>query len=88
MPILFLLLLSGSNNMEKIGKLTFNRTDILGSGKYGTVLRGKFKDLFPVAVKRVEKINTVVDAPLYRKAQDHPNIIQFYYFKDKDVKFR
>jgi hypothetical protein len=74
--------------MERIGKLTFNRADLIGSGKYGSVFRGTYKDAVNVAIKRLDKRNTKIDSTLYIKAHEHQNIIQYISICNKDVEFR
>ena len=74
--------------MEKIGKLSFNRAQLLGAGRLGKIFVGKFKNSLEVAIKRVEKGETEVDFTLYMKVNGHPNIIQYYGDSSKDVEFR
>ena len=74
--------------MEKIGKLTFSRADLIGSGKYGSVFRGTYLNAVDVAIKRLDKSHTKIDSTLYLKAHEHQNIIQYFCVNNKDVEFR
>lgn len=74
--------------MEKIGKLSFNRAQLLGAGKFGKIFVGKYKNSLDVAIKRVDKSETEIDCAVYVKANGHPNIIQYYGINNKDVEFR
>ena len=73
--------------MEKIGELTFFRSDLIGSGRFGWVFRGKLTDAVDVAVKRIEKRLVHVESKDYLMAHKHPNIIRYFATKHKDVEF-
>ena len=74
--------------MEKIGKLTLNRADLIGSEKYGYVFRGTYLNAVNVAIQRLDKSQTKIDSTLYLKANEHQNIIQYFCVNNKDVEFR
>ena len=44
--------------IEKVGPLSFCRSDLIGYGKFGTVFKGQYKNAVNLAVKRFEKKNT------------------------------
>ena len=76
-------------SLEKIGKITFSRSERLGKGQFGCVFKGKYgKDLIDVAVKRLVKDETMVDSSLYCKAEGHTNIIKFFCLKKRDIEFK
>ena len=71
--------------MEKIGKLSYDRSKPLGSaGRFGKVFSGKYKNAINVAAKRFDKDRTQLASNLYLRANGHHNIIQYYSTKDKD----
>ena len=75
--------------MEKVGKLRFNRGDLItANGRYGSVFRGTFRNVVPVAIKHLEKRNARIDCDLYVKAIGHPNVINYFCINNKDVEFR
>ncbi|KAK4011174.1 hypothetical protein OUZ56_020288 [Daphnia magna] len=72
-------------------KIEFSQDDKLGSGGYGLVFRGKFKndgDCLAVAVKRVllDEVNANEEKAL-RELQTHPNIVQLFHC-ESDMIFR
>lgn len=73
--------------MEKIGKVSFSRSDFLGRGRFGSVFRGKLNNTLDIAVKRVEKRLVHIEADTFFRADGHANIIRHYCTKDKDVEF-
>ena len=73
--------------MEKIGKLSFSRSDFLGKGRYGSVFYGKLEGTLDVAVKRVEKRFTQVESKSLLKADGHPNIARYFCTKENDPEF-
>ena len=76
--------------MERIGRISFNRSDFIGRGQFGCVFRGKLSGLFDIAVKRVEKKilkeENIPVGSLFR-ADAHPNIIRTYCTKEKNEDF-
>ena len=75
--------------MERIDKkLSINRAAFLGKGKYGSVFKGSYKTIVPVAINRFDKSVTTVDGDLYLKSAGYPNIISYYGTSKKDVEFR
>jgi len=73
--------------MEKIGSVSFSRTDFLGRGRFGNVFQGKLNGTLSIAVKRVEKRVAHIEADAFFRADGHANIIRHYCTKDKDVEF-
>ena len=73
--------------MEKIGKISFCRSDFLGRGRFGSVFKGKLNNTLDIAVKRVEKRIAHIEANAFFRADGHSNIIRHYCTKDKDVEF-
>ena len=72
---------------ERIGKVSFNRSTSRGSGRFGKVFTGKYKNAVNIAVKRLKKEDTQVLSKLYLRANGHPNIINYYCTEDSDVEF-
>ena len=70
-------------SVEKIGKITFSRSERLGKGQFGwCVFKGKYgKDLIDVAVKRLVKDESMVDSSLHCKAE-------FFCLKKRDIEFK
>jgi serine/threonine protein kinase len=67
-------------------KITFDRSNRLGEGGYGSVFLGKFNGK-EVAVKKVERFKVVENEELALKQLDHPNIIKLLHSEsDKDFK--
>jgi serine/threonine protein kinase len=67
-------------------KITFDRSNRLGEGGYGSVFLGKFNGK-EVAVKKVELHKVVENEELALKQLDHPNIIKLLHSEsDKDFK--
>jgi hypothetical protein len=75
-----------SIEMEKIGELSFCRSDLIAKGRYGWIFRGKC-DMEDAAVKRLEKWESKVESHIFRKADNHPNIIRYFCTKENDVEF-
>jgi len=69
---------------EEIDKITFRRSDRLGTGKFGWVFCGKYEHVVTVAIKRMEKQLTKLDSRLYNIANGHPNIIHYFYSNEDD----
>ena len=76
-----------SRQLEKIGKLSFCRADLVGKGRYSWVFRGKYDNMVEVAVKRLEKRESQVESHLFRKADGHHNIIRYFCTKENDIEF-
>jgi predicted Ser/Thr protein kinase len=75
-----------SRQFEKIGKLSFFRSDLIGKGRFGWVFKGKY-DMNEAAVKRIEKRDSQVESHIFREADRHPNIIRYFCTKAKDIEF-
>ena len=76
-------------NMEKVGQgqLSICRSKCLGSGRFGKVFPGRFKDAVDVAVKRIEKELVQVDSNLLLTVNGHPNIRNYYDTDETDPEF-
>ena len=76
---------------EVVGKISFNRSEVLGRGRFSKCFRGMYEGFIDVAVKRFEKSETKIDFEVLRKTRDrqdrHPNIARFYGAEDADVEF-
>ena len=75
--------------VEKIGKLSFKLTDCLvgPAGRFGKIYKGLYKNVVNVAIKKLDKERSQVVSDLYLKADDHPNIVHWYYTNDKEVDY-
>ena len=74
--------------IEKVGPLSFCRSDLIGYGKFGTVFKGQYKNAVNLAVKRFEKKNTRIDSSLYLQVCNHQNVIHYYCTKENcDIEF-
>jgi thiazole synthase ThiGH ThiG subunit len=79
--------------MEEINGLEFDRSVLLGKGRYGSVFKGKIEKkksdrALTVAVRRVEKMETIVDSQMLLKQNTkHPNVVRFYGTEESDVEF-
>ena len=65
-------------NEERIGKLILWRNDLVGQGRYGSVLKGKYESEKVVAVKIIKKKNSKLDVKKILKAGNHGNIAHFF----------
>ena len=72
--------------VEKIGKLSFTKVGGL-VGNFSTVFKGKFEDIKDVAVKRLLRDKSRVNAMLLIKASDHPNVVQYICTETIDTDF-
>jgi len=79
------------NDVKRVGRLTFNRSDLIGKGCNGTnVFRGKFKESegqpeIDVAVKRVLFERTKeIEKVFMETVAPHPNILQHYCTEEDD----
>lgn len=62
-----------------IGKLSFNRNDVIGSGSFGHVFKGKFESAIDVAIKRIVKLDvSQFEKDVMPTIENHPNVIRFY----------
>ena len=53
--------------MKAIGKVCFDRNQVLKVGLCGTIFKGKFEDAVDVAVQRVENVKFFVDLSILWK---------------------
>ena len=64
--------------MKAIGKVCFDRNQVLKVGLCGTIFKGKFEDAVDVAVQRVENVKFFVDLSILWKSQNHSNVVRYY----------
>ncbi len=68
--------------LKRIGRLSYDRNDILGSGSFGKVYKGKFKESeenpgIDVAIKRIENVDVKeVERVVMNDIEPHPNVLQ------------
>ena len=80
------------NSVKKIGRLSFNRKDLIGEGSYGKIFKGKFKESegnpeIEVAIKRIETIDAKkieIEIDILEKIEAHPNILRYYCTEEDD----
>jgi hypothetical protein len=65
--------------MEKIGMLCLSRKDTLRTGRFGTVVQGKFKNCINVAVAVVSKRDFLIEPDVLRQTQNWQNVLHYYY---------
>lgn len=70
-----------------IGKISFDRSQVLGRGRFSKCFRGMYEGLVDVAVKRFEKSEIKIDFEVLRKTDRHPNVARFYGAEDADLEF-
>ena len=70
----------GSKEEEQIGRVCFNKKDLLGElGHFGWVFKGKYDDRLDVAVKRVQKrVTQVEESSFFFNVNGHPNIVNYF----------
>jgi hypothetical protein len=74
-------------SMLKVGKISFDLSDFIGKGRYGHVFHGKYKDVLPVAIKRLDRRLVSVNETTLLKAVGHPNVTQCFYVNIKDIEY-
>jgi len=72
---------------KKVGKLSFNISDLIKKGRYGKVFRGTYEGCKAVAIKRLDKSETEVDIKLYMDVWGHANIIQLFCIETSHQEF-
>ena len=58
-----------NQNEERIGKLILWRNDLVGQGRYDSVLKGKYESGKVVAVKIIKKKNSKLDMKMILNEQ-------------------
>ena len=73
-------------DLVNIGKLSFNRKDVIGNGSFGHVFKGKFENTTDVAIKRIVKLDvSQFEKDVMPTLESHPNILRFFCVEqDKD----
>lgn len=72
------------DSVKTIGRLSFNRSHLLGSGSFANVYRGTFKESeetpeINVAIKRIEKTNfKETEKLVLENIEYHPNVLHYY----------
>lgn len=77
--------------IKQIGKVSYNRKDLLGDGSFGTVFKGKFKESedmpeIEVAIKRIQQINLLknIETVVMAGIELHPNVLKYYCIEEDD----
>ncbi len=76
--------------LKRIGRLSYSREDRLGTGSFGSVFRGKFRENeekpeIEVAIKRIEQIEgKEVEKIVMGDIEPHPNVLQYYCVEEED----
>ena len=71
--------LETDGDLVNIGKLSFNRKDVIGNRSFGLVFKGKFKSTIDVAIKRIVKLDvSQFEKDVMPTLENHPNILRFY----------
>jgi serine/threonine-protein kinase/endoribonuclease IRE1 len=70
----------GTAVIKKVGQLSFSRNDVMGSGSFGTVYKGKFMGTIDVAIKRIlrEKVTSQVETVVMTQIKSHPNVLRYF----------
>ena len=79
------MLIAGTDNSRKIGKLSYQPTEVIGKGGFGIVFRGFYSLKRPVTIKRLDRIHVKDQFAISKKreielmkaAGYHPNILGF-----------
>lgn len=70
-----------------LGKLSYDRNDVIGHGSFGIVFKGVFEGVKPVAIKRIDRTSADSSAEFKKEAEimlrvrDHPNIIRYFCYE-------
>ena len=70
--------------MQEIGKLRYNRGNVIGRGRYGTVYNAEYDDYKDVAVKRVLKLSASQFEVEILRLVKHKNILLFHGKEEND----
>jgi len=68
---------------KQIGRLSYSRKDRLGTGSFGSVFKGKYREPgkpeIDVAIKRIENLDVnEIERLVMEKLEPHPNVLQYY----------
>jgi len=75
---------------KKVARLSYDRNDVLGSGSFGKVYEGKFRESeekqeIDVAIKRIEDVDVKdVERIIMENIEPHPNILHCYCIEEDD----
>ncbi len=69
--------------VKRIGCLSYNRKDRLGTGSFGSVFKGKYQEPrkpdIDVAIKRIESLDVnEIEKIVMEKLEPHSNVLQYY----------
>ncbi len=77
-----------------IGKLSYDKFNIVGKGSFGIVYGGFFEGVKPAAIKRIHQTFITYKSELEKEAEimltasDHPNILRYFcYEMDSDFMY-
>ncbi len=77
-----------ANIREKVvGKLKFNRQNVIGRSIGTVVFKGKYEDDIDVAIKRIQIDDASVEINVLKKNHSHRNIVK-YYVTEVDDEFK
>lgn len=77
-----------ANTREKeVGKLKFNRENVIGHSSGTVVFKGKYEEDIDVAIKRIQISDASVEINVFKKNHSHRNIVKYYVTEfDEDFK--
>ncbi len=69
--------------VEQIGRLSYNRKDRPGTGSFGSVFKGKYREPgkpeIEIAIKRIENLNVnEIKRIVMEKLEPRSNVLQYY----------
>jgi hypothetical protein len=68
-----------ANTREKeVGKLKFNRENVIGHSSGTLVFKGKYEEDIDVAIKRIQICDASVEINVLKKNHSHRNIVKYY----------
>jgi len=76
--------------VKRIGRLSYDRNDLIGNGSFGKVYKGKFKESeekseIDVAIKRIEDVDVkAIEKVIMENIEPHPNVLHCYCIEEDD----